>query len=116
MSKEMIVFTKAKDLIDYTFCMTDSAKRYPKKVRFTFVDRMQNLVLDIYTNLIKINEVPINQRKPLQIEVLSDLKTLLFLIELSLKREYINFKQCELWTKKAMDVFYLTAAWMKKTK
>ena len=39
--KEMIVFKKARDLIDHTFIMTDNPKRYPKKYRFTFVNRMQ---------------------------------------------------------------------------
>lgn len=114
MNKEMTVFIKAKDLINYTFTITDNTKRFPKKVRFTFVNRMQNLALDIYSKLLKINEIPINQRKPLQIDVLSDIKTLLFLIELSLKQGYINIHQCEIWTKKALDVKYLTAAWMKK--
>ncbi len=57
MAKEKLtVLIKAKELIEYTFCMTESTKRFPKKTRFTFINRMQNLSLDIYSKLLKINE------------------------------------------------------------
>ncbi len=113
--KEMTVFVKAKDLIKYTFQMTNSTKRFPKKTRFTIVNRMQNLALDIYSKLLKANELPIPQRKPLQIDILSDIKILLFLIELS-QGKHISEKQCAVWVNKALDVKYLTAAWMVKTR
>lgn len=113
---ELMVLIKTKDLIDYSLTMTDNTKRYPKKARFTFVNRIQDLVLNIYKNISKTNELPINKRKSMQIDILSDTNVLLFLIELSLKRNYISERQCEIWTKKALDVKYLTAAWMKKTK
>ncbi|OHW62896.1 hypothetical protein EUAN_06800 [Andreesenia angusta] len=116
MTKEMTIFKKSKELIDYTFCMTDSSNRFPKKTRFTFVNRMQNLVLDIYQRLLKVNEIPIPERPELQIETISELKALLFLVELSFQQKYINSKQCEVWTGKILDVQHLTAAWLKKSK
>lgn len=112
----MTVFGKAKDLIDYTFAMTESPERYSKRRRFTFVDRMQNLSLDIYSNLLKANELPIKERQLLQTHAVSDVKTLLFLIELSHKRNFIDDKQLFLWTKMGKDVLYLTTAWKNKTK
>lgn len=112
----MIVFKKAKDLVEYTIIMTDSNKRFPKKVRFSFVNRMQDLSLGIYSKLLKTNEMPINKRKPIQIDILSDINILLFLVELSEKKRYINKKQVTFWTKLATDVKYMTAAWMNKTK
>lgn len=115
-NQEMTIFKKTKDLIEYTFCMTDNTKKFPKKTRFTFVNRMQNLTLDIYSKLLKANETRNrNKRKDLQSDVLSDIKILLFLIELSLHKNYINDKQCVIWTKRAKDVKYLTAAWYNKT-
>jgi hypothetical protein len=114
--EKLIVLIKAKDLIEYTFCMTESTKRFPKKTRFTFVNRMQNLSLDIYSKLLKINEMPVSQRKEHQIDVLSDIKVLLFLIELTKQKGYINSKQSVIWTKRVLDVKNLTAAWMTKTK
>lgn len=112
----MIVFDKAKILIDYTFTMTDSVKRYPKKYRFTFVNRMQDMVLDIYKKLSKTNEMPISKRGETQIDVLSDINVLLALIEISSERGFISKRQMAIWTQKALDVKYLTAAWMKKSK
>ena len=112
----MKVFKKAEDLIDYTFTMTDNTKRFPKKYRFTFVNRMQEMVLDIYKKISKTNEIPVSKRREIQIDILSDLNVLLALIKLSLKRELINEKQTEIWTKKVLDVKYLTAAWMKSTR
>lgn len=113
--KEMTVFKKAKDLIEYTITMTDSTKRFPKRTRFTFVNRMQDLALGVYAKLLKTNELPVNQRKPLQIDILSDLDILLYLVELSLNKGYIDARQSALWTGRALDVKYLTAAWMKKS-
>ena len=43
---ELMVLVKAKDLIKYTFDITDSRK-FPKKARFTFVNRFQDKVIVI---------------------------------------------------------------------
>ena len=106
---------KSEELIDYTFIMTDSDKRYSKKHRFTFVDRMQNIALDIHLGTVKANETPVSTRKHLQVNVLSDIEVLMALIEISFKRNFINDKQCQLWTNKVLDVKRLTAAWMQRT-
>ena len=55
---KMTVQQKSEELIDYTFAMTDNTNRYPKKYRFTFVDRIQNRVLDINDLICEINEMP----------------------------------------------------------
>lgn len=112
----MIVFDRAKKLIDYTLDMTDSTKRYSKKRRFTYVDRMQNMTLDIYRMLSNANKKPVNERRDLQDSAMSEIDLLLFFVERSLKKGFIDKRQCELWTKKALDVKYLTAAWKKSAK
>ncbi|MDN5289874.1 MAG: hypothetical protein PWQ06_113 [Anaerophaga sp.] len=111
----MKVFDRARELIDYTMIITDNTKRFPKKARFTFVDRMQNMTLDIYRKLAKANEMPINVRKEVQIDVLSEINVFLALVEICHKRQYISNATMETWVKKTMDVKYLTAAWMKRT-
>jgi hypothetical protein len=111
----MKVFDRARELIDYTMVITDNTKRFPKKARFTFVDRMQNMTLDIYKKLAKANELPINARKEVQIDVLSEINVFLALVEICHKRQYIGTGTMETWVKKTMDVKYLTAAWMKRT-
>ena len=47
----MKVFERAQALIDYTMIITDNTDRFPKKARFTFVDRMQNMSLEVYRKL-----------------------------------------------------------------
>lgn len=111
----MTVFTKAEHLLDYTFQMTDSVKRYPKKYRFTFVNRINDLALDICINLRKCNELPVKKKRDLQINILADIEGLLTLIELSLQRKFIDHDQCSRWTSKVVDVKNLTGAWLKVT-
>lgn len=52
MKEKLIVLEKANELGEYIFLISDSAL---KKYRFTFVSRMQNLMLDIIENLYKAN-------------------------------------------------------------
>ena len=111
----MKVFDRARVLIDYTMTITDNIKRFPKKTRFTFVDRMQNMTLDMYRKLAKANELPLGMRKEVQIDVLSEINVFLALVEISHNRGYINARTMETWTKKTMDVKYLTGAWMKRS-
>lgn len=44
------VLPVASNLIDYTLNLTDNTKHFPKKVRFTLVNRIQDHVLSIYEN------------------------------------------------------------------
>lgn len=111
----MTVFVKAEYLIDYTFQMTDNTKRYGKKHRFTFVNRIQNLSIDIYSKLIKSNELPFNKRRDIQQDALSDMEVLISLIEISLNRKFIDYDQCERWVGKVLDVKNLTGAWLKRS-
>ncbi len=108
------------DLIDYTLNLTDNAKHFPKKIRFTIVNRIQERVLSIYENLLEANEIfPIRnesdkaKRLELQRAALTDCKLLLFYIELSKKRGYIDTGTFEYWTKKTLDVKFMSAAWYK---
>ena len=45
---EFNVIVKAKDLVKHTFTITNSTERYPKKYRFTLVNRIQEKAVDIY--------------------------------------------------------------------
>ncbi|MCR5201794.1 MAG: hypothetical protein K6D02_01685 [Lachnospiraceae bacterium] len=52
-SSELTVITKAKDLCTYVMVVTQKS---PKHFRYTFVNRLQNLTLDIVDKLIRANE------------------------------------------------------------
>lgn len=51
------VLPVADRLIDYTLDLTDNANRFPKKVRFSIVNRIQGHVMAIYDGLLEANEI-----------------------------------------------------------
>lgn len=114
------VLPVASKLIDYTLDLTDNTKHFPKKVRFTIVNRIQDHVLSIYEKLLAANEIyPIQneedkvRRLSLQRDALTACKMLLFFIELSKKRGYIDTGTFDYWTKITLDVKFMAAAWYK---
>lgn len=48
MADDFKLILKAMDLAEHTIRITSNCNRYPKKYRFTLVDKMQNVALDIY--------------------------------------------------------------------
>ncbi len=54
---EMQVITKAKELVKHTFKLTENTERYPKKYRFTLVQRLQDRAVDIFNALLEANEL-----------------------------------------------------------
>lgn len=114
--KKMTVEVKAEELANYTITVTDNDKYFPKRRQFTFVDRMQNLAMNIYSDIREANELPVGERKKLQNKALSDLRRLETFIELSYQRKFINDKQCLHWGALCSDVKNLTFAWQNSTK
>ena len=108
---ELTVITKAKDLVKHTYTLTENTERFPKKYRFTLVNRLQNRATDIFECLIEAKE-----RARLQARALTYCKELLFLLELSFEQKRINAKSLEYWSKLAFDVMYMTKAWKRRDK
>jgi hypothetical protein len=119
---EFNVIVKAKDLVKHTFTITNSTERYPKKYRFTLVNRIQDKAVDIYECVLEANELDIRdaqeyrQRQKLQAKALTYCKELLFFIELSQEMGFISMSSCEYWSKLALEVKYMTTAWKKRDK
>lgn len=110
----------ASNLVDYTLDLTDNTKHFPKKVRFSIVNRIQDRVLSIRDDIVDANEIfPIIDeqdkidRLKLQRRALTGCKKLLYLIELSKKRGYIDTGTFDFWTKITLDVKFMAAAWYK---
>lgn len=120
--KELVTITKAKDLIKHSFTITNSTDRYPKKYRFTLVNKIQNKVIDIYECLLEANELNVMDRteKPerlrLQRKAVAYIKELLYFIEFSLEMKFIDMNSCKYWSKLAVDLKYLVIAWRNKDK
>ena len=119
---EFNVIVKAKDLVKHTFTITNSTERYPKKYRFTLVNRIQDKAVDIYEATLEANELDLRQadefrqRQRLQAKALTYCKELLFFIELSQEMGFISMKSCEYWSKLTLEVKYMVSARKKRDK
>lgn len=113
--KEFGVILQAKNLAEHTFRITSNCNRYPKKYRFSLVDKMQNKALEIYEYLYEANrtnlETCLEERSELQTKAITQCDELLFYIELSMKLNIINVKSMEYWSKMVTDVKHMTIAW-----
>lgn len=117
---DLTVITKAKDLLNHTLTLTNNTSLFPKKVRFTVCQRMQNVALDILHDIIAANEIypksvaETERRLALQREVMTNCKIFLTFLDIAMEQGYIDIRRCEYWTKMTLDVKNLTASWYKK--
>lgn len=112
---ELKVILKSKELAKHTLQVTSNANRYPKKFRFSLVDKMQNKSLEIYEKLHEANRTDIRhfkrERQELQTQAITYCDQLLYYIELSHELRIINEKSMEYWSKMVCDVKHMTIAW-----
>lgn len=117
-NNELQVLIKAKQLAKHTLILTSNANRYPKKYRFSLVDKMQNKCLNIYETLFEANRTDIRdfkrQRLELQTNAITYCDELLFYIELSHELNIINERSMEYWSKLVSDIKHMTIAWRTK--
>ena len=117
---DLQVILKAKDLAEHTLRITSNCNRYPKKYRFSLVDKMQIKSLEIYESLMEANRTDIRtykrERSELQTRAITHCDELLFYIELSFKLNIINEKSMEYWSKRVSDIKHMTIAWRTKDK
>ena len=115
---ELKVILKAKDLAEHTLRVTSNCNRYPKKYRFSLVDKMQIKSLSIYESLMEANRTDLTdykrERLELQTSAITYCDELLFYIELSYKLNIINDKSMEYWSKMVSDIKHMTIAWRSK--
>lgn len=115
---ELKVILKAKDLAEHTLRVTSNCNRYPKKYRFSLVDKMQIKSLDIYEALMEANRTDLTdykrERQELQTNAITYCDELLFYIELSYKLNIINDKSMEYWSKMVSDIKHMSIAWRSK--
>lgn len=117
---ELTIICKARDLVNHTLTVTNNSKLFPKKVRFTLCQRMQNTALQILYDIIAANEIyPDNRKKmedrlDLQREVLTNCKVFLTFLDIALEMGYVDIRRCEYWTGLTTDVKNMAAAWRKK--
>ena len=112
---ELKVIIKAKELTKHTFKITLNTNRYPKKLRYSLVDKMQNKCMEIYENLHEANRTDIRyfkrERQELQTRAITYCDQLLYYIELSQDLNLIEMGSMEYWSKLVCDVKHLAIAW-----
>ena len=117
-NKQLQVIIKAKELAKHTLILTSNANRYPKKYRFSLVDKMQNKSMEIYEMLYEANRTDIKtykrDRLELQTRAITYCDELLFYIELSGELNIINMSSVEYWSKMVTDVKRMAIAWRTK--
>lgn len=120
MAEELRVILKAKELAKHTLIITSNCNRYPKKYRFSIVDKMQNKALEIYEHLYEANRTDLRlypkERSELQTKAITKCDELLFYIELSMELNIINNKSTEYWSKMVSDIKHMAIAWRTKDK
>lgn len=114
-NSELMVITKAKDIVNYSFAIAENA---PKKFRFTLITRIHNTALDILESLILANEILLSDsterkiRKNLQHKAVAKLKILDALIMTAREQKCILPKQYEVMSRNITDCLKLTRAWI----
>lgn len=120
MTEELRVILKVKELAKHTLIITSNCNRYPKKYRFSLVDKMQNKALEIYEHLYEANRTDLRlypkERSELQTKAITKCDELLFYIELSMELNIINNKSTEYWSKMVSDIKHMAIAWRTKDK
>lgn len=117
---DLQVILKAEQLAEHTYRITSNCNKYPKKFRFSLVDRMQIKSMDIYENLLEANRTSLRdfktERSELQTRAITCCDELLFYIKLSHNLGIINIGCVENWSKMVTDIKHMTLGWRKKEK
>ncbi len=118
MADDLQVILKAKELMVHTLRITSNANRYPKKFRFSLVDKMQNKSMEIYENLLEANRTDIRdyrrERLELQTRAITYCDELLTYIEISHELNIINSESMGYWSKMVSDIKHMAIAWRTK--
>ena len=117
-SSELSVITRAKALCEYVMTATQKS---PKAYRFTFVQRMQNLSLDVVECLFRANETFVGkgaapgaaaERLELQHRASTSLKMLTYVAEMAMRQGCLLMKQYEQISTLSLEVGSMIGAWI----
>ena len=118
-SKELQVIVKAKELAEHTIRKTSNCKNFPKKYRFTLVDKMQVKSLQIYEKLMEANSTKLadkEKRLELQTQAIIFCDELQFFIELTMRLNIISVREVEFWGNLVSEIKTMTIAWRTRDK
>ncbi len=106
---DLPVFVKWMDFLEWLLPVTE---KFPKRVRFTFCDRINNLALDIVEDLVEARYSP-DKREHLRHANLR-LEKLRVLLRLSHTLRYLDYKRYEHAMKAINEVGRMLGGWLKQ--
>lgn len=120
-SSDLAVIACAKQLCLYVMQVTEKS---PKRFRFTFVTRLQNLSLDVVEQLFRANETFVAKgdlltaakRLDFQHRASTSLKMLVYMAEMAASQGCLLAKQYEQISRHAFDVGKLLGGWISSDK
>jgi len=114
---DMKVVMEAWKLEEYSLTVTSNARHFPKKYRFSLCAHIQNVSLEIVSDLIEANEIDLKnplrrqERSLFQERAMRKCKILLHFIELSKRLSLISDDSFEYWARIATNVKNMSAKW-----
>ncbi len=110
-NNELPVFVKWLEFLEWLLPVTE---KFPKRVRFTFSDRINNLCLDVVENLVEARytkkKIQILQQTNLQLEKLR------VLLRLAHRMHYLSYQRYEFSVKAVNEIGRMLGGWKRQQK
>lgn len=113
------IIEKAKELVGYTLRITSNEKNFPKRYRYSVVNKIQEKILDILDNLVMAYELYPNSKTEFdkrilhQKEARAGLRSLMLMIEVAANTFDIKASTFAFWTDKATELKDHVSGWIK---
>ena len=90
----------------------DCTERFPKSVRFSFVQRIDGLVLDMTQTIIDAQYAPTDQKRLFLSQVNSQLAKLRILLRVSVDRTYLSIGQLKVFVERLDGIGFQVYGWL----
>ena len=90
----------------------DCTERFPKSVRFSFVQRIDGLILDMTQTIIDAQYAPIDQKRLFLSQVNSQLAKLRILLRVSADRKYLFTGQLKVFVGRLDGIGFQVYGWL----
>jgi len=109
MSDELLIFTKWSEILKWILFTTE---KFPKKARFTFSTRIDNLSLDIVEHIIEARYLPQSRQNNLK-NINIKLEKLRIFFRFTYELKFISLKQYEFISGELNEIGSMIGGWVK---
>lgn len=107
--KDLPIFTQWLAFLEWLLQVTE---RFPKRVRFTFSDRINNIALDLVENLVEARYS--SEKNAILRQANLRLEKLRVLLRLAYKMRYLDYKRYEYAMKSINEVGKMLGGWLRQ--